>query len=283
MWYVMVGAERKGPFTEEQIKKYIARGQVTEETMAWTESFGDEWIPLSKIPLFIADLPQLPKTELGDIAKEATQKAYEQAKIATGHAFTAIKMLIVDPMGGQGEAWKLLGPEKGLLAGLACLALVIALPLSYVYVSWGLGTASLVEQIKFIGFLILIPGILAGCTYFLAFIVTKNKDVRSSIFTTGIASLPFSCLLILTWLIGFGNVEVLILAAVCFVVFFLQLLNAGLVQVHAIPTKIAFYVTPVLLIGFLYVLKIFLFRGGVAQLFSGAAFMLMGFDDQDFL
>ena len=60
------------------------------------------------------------KSEHESIAKgkEMGQKAYDEAKVATDQAISALKTLISDPIGGQFEALKNLGHSNALRAGI---------------------------------------------------------------------------------------------------------------------------------------------------------------------
>ena len=60
-------------------------------------------------------------------AKVVGQKAYDEAKVATGQAISALKTLISDPIGGQFEALKNLGHSNALRAGIV---LVVAFSVS---------------------------------------------------------------------------------------------------------------------------------------------------------
>ncbi len=51
VWHVGVQGERKGPFTEEQVKEMIGRGEVTARDVVWKESMED-WLPAEQVEEF---------------------------------------------------------------------------------------------------------------------------------------------------------------------------------------------------------------------------------------
>ena len=51
MWHVGIGGEQKGPFTEQDVKDMLAKGELTAKDLIWKEGM-EKWEPASTIPEF---------------------------------------------------------------------------------------------------------------------------------------------------------------------------------------------------------------------------------------
>lgn len=51
-WYYARGNDRKGPVEEEQIRELITLNVITAEDLVWNESMGEQWLPVSEVPVF---------------------------------------------------------------------------------------------------------------------------------------------------------------------------------------------------------------------------------------
>lgn len=58
-WFVGVRGERKGPFTEDDIKGMIQRGEVSPRDVAWKEGM-DNWKPLLEVEPFVEAAKSVP-------------------------------------------------------------------------------------------------------------------------------------------------------------------------------------------------------------------------------
>lgn len=260
MWYCAVGREQKGPFSDEQMVAFLRAGTITASTMVWCEGLPD-WTTVSQTKLGAPANSSVPPhmQEVAAKAKVTTHIAYEKAKEATGHAYTAIRLLLVDPMGGQGQAWRILGEQKGLLAGLFCIVLYILVPLVLGYAQ-GLNRLSMEMKFKFVLFISLVPALVAATSYIISLIAVKRASISGALFAAGIAMLPLTVAVAVFWLVGIANFEIIIFVGIFAVTSFCLLLNAGLMQVHQVSPKIAFWTTPLIISVFLYVTKILVAR-----------------------
>ena len=48
-WYCLIGNERYGPATKEQLRQWLAEGRITAKDCVWCEGMA-EWAPISSIP-----------------------------------------------------------------------------------------------------------------------------------------------------------------------------------------------------------------------------------------
>ena len=49
-WSISVNGQVRGPYTDDQMRQYIAAGQVTAQTNVWKQSMGQEWLPAAQVP-----------------------------------------------------------------------------------------------------------------------------------------------------------------------------------------------------------------------------------------
>lgn len=259
MWFLGDGKERKGPFSVEQMKEFLDQGKLNRNTPVWRQGM-QSWQPLGTtelVNLIPGSPPDMPASS-PDV-KATTQAAYEKAREATGHAITAIKLIIIDPMGGQGNAWKILGPDRGMLAGIACLVLYVGLPFIFSLLQ-GYGKETLGDMVKLIIFFLLVPGLVGFVSYILGMLGAKKASIQAAIFTSGIAMLPLVLIMAITFLVGISNFEVILVVGIFGITSFCLLLNAGLTQVHELSSKISFWAVPLVIAVCLYGAKIFIFR-----------------------
>jgi hypothetical protein len=258
-WYYAVGDESRGPCAQEEIMQLLKNGHIARETPVWHKGMPD-WKPLYATGL-MGEQTGSPDVDFDAAAraKAGTQAAYAKAREASGHALTAIKVLMVDPMGGQGRAWHLLGPDRGMLAGIFFIALFIAIP-SLSALFQGFGTVPLEVKMKFVFFLAMVPGLFGMASWLLSMLVVKKASLKAAVFAMGIAMLPLTIAFALIAMIGFANFEIVIVLTIFAITSFCLLLNAGLTQVHKIPEKIAFWITPLLIVLYIYIVKIIVMR-----------------------
>ena len=59
-WHISVDGQSQGPYTDEQMRQYIAAGQITAQTNVWKASMGEHWLPASQVPEFSATFTSAP-------------------------------------------------------------------------------------------------------------------------------------------------------------------------------------------------------------------------------
>jgi len=95
-WHVGVGGERKGPFTEDDVKGMIQRGELTARDMVWTQGM-ENWVPVSEVPAFTKALQSAPPPPPPAVA--APSPFVESLK----GFWSDFARLVVNPGDGLGE------------------------------------------------------------------------------------------------------------------------------------------------------------------------------------
>lgn len=202
--------------------------------------------------------------------KEIGREAYGKAKEATGHATSALKILIADPMGGQGEAMDLLGDQKALSAGIVfAIGFVVAafLVVYSVFVSPMKQMAAQFGQTAGVGlgvyFKLLVsacipPVVLAAGFLGISKIFGGKGNIFSCVFSAGVALLPSAVTLLAIWILGVGNIELAAVIAVFGVSITILLLNSALLDLQGLSTRKAVLLTPTLILVTGYVAKVLL-------------------------
>lgn len=202
--------------------------------------------------------PPLPASAGKEQVAEIGKTAYEKAKEATGHAWEALKILLSDPSGGQGKVWTLLGEEKGYKAGLVFNVLFVAVSFFVIHSKLlsQIGGVVDIGNVKVAMLCAVLPAALS--LSFLAFgMLGKTKVApKACLFASGVAILPLVAVLIVLWLVGFYNIEVVVAVGYVALVFCSLLINSALVQVYSFHTRNAFVLTPLIVLVTTYLFKV---------------------------
>lgn len=189
-------------------------------------------------------------------AEEIGTQAYSKAREATGHAIDAIKILLTDPMGGQGKALAVLGEPKAFSSGIVFL--IIFIICEYMLISPLIelltqGTGGSLNIIIFCS----IPAIaLLATTFTAAKLFGRDSTLKASVFTSGVVLLPTAVVCLVARFVGAGNIELIILSMAFAQCMIILLLNAGLMDVHKFTTRMAFIGTPLVILMTLYISKV---------------------------
>ena len=64
-WYIQFDGRKNGPYRTSQIRGRIEEGAIDGNTLIWCKQKGDDWVPISEIPLFADAItaPKRPKKE----------------------------------------------------------------------------------------------------------------------------------------------------------------------------------------------------------------------------
>lgn len=195
-------------------------------------------------------------------AQEMGQKAYGVTKEATGHAISAIRILLSDPMGGQGKALAMLGDAKALSAGLVFHAL-------FSLAAFMFGNAFLFAPFKRIGadigsgdyFKLAVLVLVPAAALWVGFTATAKlfkgcASHSANVFVTGVAMLPMALVLLGVSLLGGGNIELMAALGLFGATLTILLLNSALLDVVKLPTQKAVLLTPTLILATAYIAKV---------------------------
>jgi len=141
--------------------------------------------------------------------KEMGQKAFNEAKEATGQAFKALKSLVSDPIGGQYETLKDLGKSNALRAGIvfAVIFAIASYLLGHSFIATALaygGGSGL--YFKLIIFSVIPPIAIFALFYLVMKFISKEKeDLSTVIYTTGVSVIPLALLFFCIKIIGLSD------------------------------------------------------------------------------
>ncbi len=184
--------------------------------------------------------------------KEMGQKAYDEAKEATGQALKALKALISDPIGGQYETLKELGKSNALRAGIV-LAVIFAIASyllghSLIATAQAFGGEGSGLYFKLIIFSVIPPVVIFALFYLVMKFISKEKEELSTvIYTTGVSVIPLALLFFCIKIIGFS--EPIILPAIgifCISTTFL-LINSSLQDIYKLSSQKSVIITPAII------------------------------------
>ena len=191
----------------------------------------------------------------------ASRVLMSRAREAGASAWQALARLALDPLEGQAAALASLGEARTLQAGGTFCAL------------WLLGASLLAlrslsaiapagRSVGADGHITILLGAaippVALALGFLGVGLTfgRKTSLARVVFSTGVSLLPLSACLVLAWLVGVGNAELVVLAGFFAVSSAVLLLHATLVQVHGVSSRAAFLLTPALLLLSSYIAKV---------------------------
>jgi hypothetical protein len=201
----------------------------------------------------------------------AGTEAYEKAKVASSHAFQALKIMIADPMGGLTKSLELLGDSKAISAGAVfnIIFLIFAFGAEYSYFISPLSavakefnshaTVPLELYLKSV----LIAGIpfavLFGSYYCIAKIFKSVINISTILFTTGVILIPVTVVLIALIFLGFGNYEILFCVDVFAFCIVTLLMYVSLVDLFKLSSQKAVLLTPCIIVLTAYISKVLLY------------------------
>jgi len=180
--------------------------------------------------------------------KEMGQKAFDEAKEATGQAFKAMKALISDPIGGQDVTLKELGKSNALRAGIvfAVIFAIASYLLGHSFIATALafgGSSSL--YFKLIIFSVIPPIAVFALFYLVMKFISKEKEELSTvIYTTGVSVIPLALLFFCIKIIGLSDSILLpAIGIFCISTTFL-LINSSLQDIYKLSTRKSVLITP---------------------------------------
>ena len=183
--------------------------------------------------------------------KGRAQKVIDETKEAGAHTWKAVKILISNPSGGQGEALKELGEANALKVGVFLTAIFLLVVLLF-----GIKIISnmfFIEKdfgvyLKLFLFAAIPVVSIFGCYYGIMKIFAKENDsIAVALYTTGITLIPIVFIMLFGILLkteAFGIFGVVLTFGMTSMVL---LINSSLQDVYKLSAQKAFLLTPALI------------------------------------
>jgi hypothetical protein len=208
-------------------------------------------------------------------ARQIGSQAKEAAIAAGTDSFAAIRALALNPVGGLKVAFEMLGSTRSMIVGLVFaitfnLCVVIGASLLFGQIaelfmppgrppSFDAPPTRSVGFSEFMRFAFLgatpILSTTAGCA--LARKVFRgNGDLQSDLFIAGSSLLPFGLAVLLTGVVGIGNIEVIVFAVVFALTTTVLMMYSGCTTLQHIPDAAATLAVPVMIVADIYVCKV---------------------------
>ena len=189
-------------------------------------------------------------------------QAKEHVTKTANDAWTALKSLGLDPVGGLLQTYQTLGSVRALSVGVA---FGIAFAVFFVLAVYRIPQIDRLPQAAGVSgfFKLLIVGItpflsLAAALLIGAKVANGKGDLACKSFISGVSLLPLLIVSLISAIIGIGNIEVsliLFTVAICITV---MILFNGLTRIEQLSDKAASYIVPLMLLGSAWIAKIFL-------------------------
>lgn len=185
--------------------------------------------------------------------KEMGQKAYEEAKDATGQAAKALKALFSDPIGGQLETLKELGKKNAMRAGIVFGVIFIIScyllghKLLAFYQSFGV-SAGAGTYFKLIIFSVVPVLVVFGLYYLIMkFIAKEEEDISTAVYTAGVSVLPLALLFFWIVIFGYGSTALISLVSIFCISTCILLINSSLQDIYKLSSQKSVLLTPAIL------------------------------------
>jgi hypothetical protein len=192
-----------------------------------------------------------------DATKPTTGSA--KAEALAKATLKVLKAMVINPVEGLprvfAEVEKIVALQTGLvLAGLFDLCAIVGLFL--VLSRWG-GSAGFEDVLKLL-VLGLVPPLAITGSSFLAHMAFQGKagTIESDVFLAGVSVVPMGLLLLLSGLLGVGNIEVIGLVGVFCLTYTILILFSGCTRISQIATVRAIPAVPIIIIISAWVSKI---------------------------
>jgi len=202
-----------------------------------------------------------------------TSQRVAQAQGYLQDALNVLKTVVVDPMDGLAKAFSPMEKSRALAVGLTCAVIfeVCSLIGGVLHLS---RLSSAFRGIDIPGYTP--PGadfgaylkvIIAGAIVFAAVtgalagarLVFRGEKggIEGDVFIGGVSVLPFGLVILLSGILGVGNIEVVLIVAVFALSYFVLLLYAGCTTISGISSKLAAPAVPIIILISAWLGKIF--------------------------
>jgi len=246
MWYLTKNNKQEGPFDEQAVAASVADGTISRDTLVWREGMS-EWLPLHR-----TDLARLFPQHSGPppVPKSLPVAGVEKFKDAVMDAWRAFKILASDPIAKMAQAFETLGQSRALSAGFMFGAVFALCALFGIYAlvpEWirphgitGFLKLFLCALVPFIG--------LAGACFVGRKVFRGKGELGHDCFIAGVSLLPFGLVILLTGILGLGNIEITIVLTLFALCLMILLLFAGLSRICGLSERAATLAVPLMLI-----------------------------------
>ncbi len=207
--------------------------------------------------------PQAPDAAaVKDAAADYGHKAYDLAREAKNNALYAIKSLVTDPLGGQGQALSGLGETKAMYAGaMFIIAFVISVfLLEYLFISRFASAFGRSVRMTAYAEMFLIGVVPASALWAAFFLLAKIFKTQTTpyecVFATGVALIPSTITLLVVLLVGLNNFEIVTVVGFFGASMTVLFLNSAVLDILKLSTRHAVLLTPTIMLVSAYLTKV---------------------------
>jgi hypothetical protein len=182
-------------------------------------------------------------------AKATSGKISDKAKAASRSALTAFKLFATNPVGGLPSAFENLDKRGALDVGIVFsvfFTLCIAVGTYMALPSWGKPDMRGIFGLLFLG--AVPPAAIAGVSALARRVFNAAGSFESDAFIAGASLLPVGFVVVLTGILGMGNIEVVAVLAVFAGCYTILMLYTGCTQISKITEAKAAATVPVMLL-----------------------------------
>lgn len=200
---------------------------------------------------------QAPPSSARWSASTVGNEVQRQMAATSRDAATALRLLVSDPVGGLPAAHEALGSIRARSVGIALCAFFSLAAALGLRTAAGRSFGGILQLdslgsngalLKWLLLLLVPPAVLAGACYAIRRLLSSPQRDSSEVFIAGAALAPAAIALLLSGLLGIGNVEIvflLFLLAFCYLVL---ILYSGLTAISGVSARVAAPAVPVLLV-----------------------------------
>lgn len=274
-YYLNDGQDQKGPLSWDQILEAHQKGLIAGGTLVWAQHLPG-WIPIEEVERIV---PKVycqfcgQQISFGAVAcphcgKEVhssqlidKQAIAEKMKEAARDATTSLQSLALDPIGKLKASHDALPSNRILAAGIV-LGVLFSVLLGISISIWNKNLGNFLDNISYfkVLFAAFVPFI--GCTLSLSIIrmISKGKgEFSSDCYISGTALLPFGIAMLVSSLLGQGNLEITLILMVTAFCYTILILFTGLVEIFQLPKGISSLLISFILVASAWIDKVILF------------------------
>lgn len=241
-----------GPVSLETLRSVRAAGVIKDHTLVRPENQDGPWAASVSV-LGAGETPPATSAAQLEFAAKVTE--------AIQHAKVALRGLITNPVGGLAPMYQQLGKTRSGEAGLVFLGASVAIFMAMVYTS---KTFLLIRPTDFGGFLKLLVTTLAcnaawaGALFVARVVNRRDGSLAGETLIAGSMSLIWSGVILLITVLGFGNIELMLV--VCFTAGCVAVLQVfvGLTKIGGLDDRTGTIMVPLVLLAGLRFCKIIL-------------------------
>ena len=164
----------------------------------------------------------------------------EQVKTTWLDVLKALKMILVDPVGGLPKAFETLGKRPALLAGIflaVVFDVLVFLGVTLSVSKWSRPGVSGYLRLILMGFVLVASVAVASLLIRLVF--RGRGCIEGDVFIAGWAALPFGIVMLFTGILGMGNAEIILILSALGACYTILILYGGCTGISQIGKKLA--------------------------------------------